>query len=188
MTLGTGVILLPMCHPITIAYDAAVLDQICGGRLVIGVGIGRPHDWARFGLERAEIGDRMDEMLAALKALSAAPTASTGRRSTSTAASPYSRRALAARRSGSAGRSGERCAGPLCSAMAGHPAARPPWPASSTWPGVIARRWRGTEGPASGRVLAAPGIDGHRRDAGAPWLTAPPPWRRSSRPTPPWAA
>jgi alkanesulfonate monooxygenase SsuD/methylene tetrahydromethanopterin reductase-like flavin-dependent oxidoreductase (luciferase family) len=37
--------------------------------VVIGVGIGRPHDWARFGLERAEIGDRMDEMLEALKAL-----------------------------------------------------------------------------------------------------------------------
>jgi alkanesulfonate monooxygenase SsuD/methylene tetrahydromethanopterin reductase-like flavin-dependent oxidoreductase (luciferase family) len=69
MTLGTGVILLPMCHPITMAYDAAVLDQVCGGRLVIGVGIGRPHDWARFGLERAEIGDRMDEMLMSLKAL-----------------------------------------------------------------------------------------------------------------------
>jgi alkanesulfonate monooxygenase SsuD/methylene tetrahydromethanopterin reductase-like flavin-dependent oxidoreductase (luciferase family) len=69
MTLGTGVILLPMCHPITMAYDAAVLDQLCGGRLVIGVGIGRPHDWARFGLERAEIGGRMDEMLEALKAL-----------------------------------------------------------------------------------------------------------------------
>ena len=36
---------------------------------MIGVGIGRPHDWARFGLERAIIGDRMDEMLEALKAL-----------------------------------------------------------------------------------------------------------------------
>jgi alkanesulfonate monooxygenase SsuD/methylene tetrahydromethanopterin reductase-like flavin-dependent oxidoreductase (luciferase family) len=69
MTLGTGVILLPMCHPITLAYDAAVLDQLSGGRVVIGVGIGRPHDWARFGLDRAIIGDRMDEMLEALKAL-----------------------------------------------------------------------------------------------------------------------
>lgn len=69
MTLGTGVILLPMWQPLTIAYDAAVLDQISGGRVVIGVGIGRPHDWARYGLERAEIGDRMDEMLEALKAL-----------------------------------------------------------------------------------------------------------------------
>src|SRR2546430_400022 len=30
MTLGTGVILLPMCHPLTLAYDAAVLDQLSG--------------------------------------------------------------------------------------------------------------------------------------------------------------
>src|ERR671939_1772620 len=58
-----------MCHPLTLAYDGAVLDQLSGGRFVLGVGIGRPHDWARFGLERGQVGDRMDEMLAALKAL-----------------------------------------------------------------------------------------------------------------------
>jgi alkanesulfonate monooxygenase SsuD/methylene tetrahydromethanopterin reductase-like flavin-dependent oxidoreductase (luciferase family) len=69
MTLGTGVVLLPMCHPITMAYDGAVLDQVCGGRFVLGVGIGRPHDWVRYGLVREQIGDRMDEMLMALKAL-----------------------------------------------------------------------------------------------------------------------
>ena len=58
-----------MWNPITLAYEGAVLDQLCGGRLVIGVGIGRPRDWAKFGLPREVIGDRMDEMLAALKAL-----------------------------------------------------------------------------------------------------------------------
>jgi alkanesulfonate monooxygenase SsuD/methylene tetrahydromethanopterin reductase-like flavin-dependent oxidoreductase (luciferase family) len=69
LTLGTGVLLLPMWHPVTLAYEAAVLDQLCGGRLVLGVGIGRPRDWAKFGLPREVIGERTDEMLAALRAL-----------------------------------------------------------------------------------------------------------------------
>jgi alkanesulfonate monooxygenase SsuD/methylene tetrahydromethanopterin reductase-like flavin-dependent oxidoreductase (luciferase family) len=69
MALGTGVLLLPLWNPITLAYEAAVLDQLCGGRLVLGMGIGRPRDWTKFGLPREVIGDRMDEMLAALRAL-----------------------------------------------------------------------------------------------------------------------
>jgi alkanesulfonate monooxygenase SsuD/methylene tetrahydromethanopterin reductase-like flavin-dependent oxidoreductase (luciferase family) len=69
LALGTGVLLLPLWNPITLAYEAAVLDQLCGGRLVLGVGIGRPRDWVKFGLEREVIGQRTDEMLAALRAL-----------------------------------------------------------------------------------------------------------------------
>src|SRR5688572_18593529 len=69
LMLGTGVLLLPLWNPITLAYEAAVLDQLCGGRLVLGVGIGRPRDWTKFGLPREVIGDRTDEMLAALRAL-----------------------------------------------------------------------------------------------------------------------
>jgi alkanesulfonate monooxygenase SsuD/methylene tetrahydromethanopterin reductase-like flavin-dependent oxidoreductase (luciferase family) len=69
LTLGTGVLLLPMWNPITLAYEGAVLDQLCGGRLVLGMGIGRPRDWTKFGLPREVIGQRMDEMLAALRAL-----------------------------------------------------------------------------------------------------------------------
>jgi alkanesulfonate monooxygenase SsuD/methylene tetrahydromethanopterin reductase-like flavin-dependent oxidoreductase (luciferase family) len=69
LVLGTGVLLLPLWNPITLAYEAAVLDQLCGGRLVLGMGIGRPRDWTKFGLPREVIGQRMDEMLAALRAL-----------------------------------------------------------------------------------------------------------------------
>ena len=69
MVLGTGVLLLPMWNPIQLAYECAVLDQLCGGRLVLGVGIGRPRDWTKFGLRREIIGQRTDEMLAALRAL-----------------------------------------------------------------------------------------------------------------------
>ena len=69
MKLGTGVLLLPLWNPITLAYEGAVLDQLSGGRLVLGMGIGRPRDWTKFGLPREVIGQRMDEMLAALRAL-----------------------------------------------------------------------------------------------------------------------
>jgi alkanesulfonate monooxygenase SsuD/methylene tetrahydromethanopterin reductase-like flavin-dependent oxidoreductase (luciferase family) len=69
MKLGTGVLLMPLWNPITLAYEGAVLDQLSGGRLVLGMGIGRPRDWAKFGLPREVIGQRMDEMLAALRAL-----------------------------------------------------------------------------------------------------------------------
>lgn len=69
LRLGTGVVLLPMWAPLRLAYEAAVLDQLAGGRFTLGVGLGSPADWARFGVERAGLGDRVDETLALLRAL-----------------------------------------------------------------------------------------------------------------------
>lgn len=69
LRLGTGVTLQPAWQPLNLAYDGAILDQISGGRFFLGISVANPPDWERFGLERASIGQRFDELLQATKAL-----------------------------------------------------------------------------------------------------------------------
>ncbi len=69
MKLGTGVTLAPIWHPLRLAYDTAMLDQLSHGRLVLGIGLGNPGIWKRFGVERDSVGQRTDETIQALRAL-----------------------------------------------------------------------------------------------------------------------
>ena len=69
LRLGTGVTLVSAWHPLRLAYDGAVLDQLSGGRSILGVGAGGPQLWDRFGVPREQVAQRIDETLAALRAL-----------------------------------------------------------------------------------------------------------------------
>ena len=60
--LGTGVLLLPLHHPITIAEDTAVMDVISKGRAILGVGYGyRAEEFNAFGVPLEERVSRFDE-------------------------------------------------------------------------------------------------------------------------------
>ncbi|HEY2717754.1 MAG TPA: TIGR03619 family F420-dependent LLM class oxidoreductase [Solirubrobacterales bacterium] len=50
--LGTSVLVLPYRHPLLIARSAANIDQLSGGRLFLGVGVG----WAREEFEALDVG------------------------------------------------------------------------------------------------------------------------------------
>ena len=62
--IGTGVSVLPLCHPIRTAEEAATVDQLSHGRLDFGVGrSGFPRAYAGYGIAYAESRDRFQESL-----------------------------------------------------------------------------------------------------------------------------
>jgi probable F420-dependent oxidoreductase len=82
ITLGAGVLLLPLRPPVLVAREFASLDYLSGGRLVLGVGTGgeHPRDFEAVGVPTRERGARTDESLLALRVLFAgAPASFTGR-------------------------------------------------------------------------------------------------------------
>ena len=65
--LGTGVLLLPLYHPMMVAEEGAMVDMISGGRLILGIGAGyAPEEFAAFGRPLAERGSRLEEGAALL--------------------------------------------------------------------------------------------------------------------------
>jgi alkanesulfonate monooxygenase SsuD/methylene tetrahydromethanopterin reductase-like flavin-dependent oxidoreductase (luciferase family) len=71
--IGTAVLLLPAYTPLQVAEQAALVDQISGGRLLLGVAPGlevyRDYGYENFGFGPADLRPMMDESLEVIRAL-----------------------------------------------------------------------------------------------------------------------
>jgi len=76
LVLATGILVLPLHHPVVLAKRLATIDVVSGGRVRLGVGVG----WMReelesVGVDHATRGRRTDEAIAALRVLATADEA-----------------------------------------------------------------------------------------------------------------
>ncbi|MBW1844821.1 MAG: LLM class flavin-dependent oxidoreductase [Deltaproteobacteria bacterium] len=66
--LGTGVVVLPFHHPIRVAEDFAMLDQLSGGRVEFGVGRGyQPVEFEGFGVDQTRSREIFDESIEVIR-------------------------------------------------------------------------------------------------------------------------
>jgi len=71
ITVGAGIVLLPLRHPSVVAKEFASLDHVSGGRVILGVGVGgeSAKDFEAVGVDPRERGARTDEAMRALREL-----------------------------------------------------------------------------------------------------------------------
>lgn len=69
--LKTAVYLLPLRHPVPVALQVAQLDQLSGGRFVLGIGVGGedPHEFWSSGVDPKTRGARANEAMQIIKRL-----------------------------------------------------------------------------------------------------------------------
>ncbi len=70
LRLATGIVILPQRHPLYLAKEAATLDVLSGGRLMLGVGSGwLKEEFDALGIDFSTRGLRTDEGIQAMRAL-----------------------------------------------------------------------------------------------------------------------
>jgi probable F420-dependent oxidoreductase len=70
LRLGTGILIVPQRNPLELAKQLATLDDLSGGRVILGAGIGwLEEEFKALGVPFAGRGQRTDEAIAAMRAL-----------------------------------------------------------------------------------------------------------------------
>ena len=70
MYLGTSIFLLPLHHPVMVAEYIATLDNLCGGKVLFGVGQGyRDSEFNSFGIDKRQRRERLVEGLEVIRQL-----------------------------------------------------------------------------------------------------------------------
>lgn len=68
IALGTGIVVAPLAHPIRLAEQAAVIDQLSDGRLLLGLGLGyAEHEYRAFGVDRSRRAAVLSDLVSFLR-------------------------------------------------------------------------------------------------------------------------